>query len=63
MLVEWQPAKDDGIHDREDRGRRADAKRQHDEGRDREVLDERSERRAAFRSSRMAYRRRSVPVG
>ncbi len=38
VLVERQPSKDHGIHDREDRSRRADAKRQHDEGRDRKAF-------------------------
>jgi hypothetical protein len=32
VLVEWQRTKDDGVHDRKDGGRRADAKRQDYEG-------------------------------
>jgi hypothetical protein len=32
VLVEWQGTKDDGVHDRKDGGRRADAKRQDNQG-------------------------------
>ena len=38
VLVEWQGAKNDGVHDRKDGGRRADAQRQDDEGGERDVL-------------------------
>ena len=38
VLVEGQPMKDDGVHNREDRGRRADAEREHDEGGERRAF-------------------------
>jgi hypothetical protein len=37
VLIEWQPTQDDRVHDREDGGRRADAKGQYDKGRARKA--------------------------